>query len=119
MFREHSSTQHWGTAALVATYAVIYFTQHRRFTTIKQKSCLLPAISSGLMSALSLYFVWVWVIGTSSRAEQGYFRWDRLLEGDVDRVGRFGTVLFRAYLIGESVASLTLGHRSDPRVWLS
>lgn len=29
MFREHTVTQHWQTAALVVAYAAIYFTQHR------------------------------------------------------------------------------------------
>lgn len=53
------------------------------------------------MSVLSLYLVWVWAMGTG-RGEHGYFCWDALLERDVDSVGRFGTVLFRSYLIGES-----------------
>jgi hypothetical protein len=104
MQEEYHMQGPWPTAALVAAYAGIYVTQHHRFPTIKQKSCLLPAISSGVMSLLSLYFAWVWAVGTGGKADQGYFRFERVLQPDVDTVGRFGTLLFRSYMIGECYA---------------
>lgn len=101
MHEEHTFQSSGPTAALVAAYVVIYLTQHKRFPTIKQKSCLLPAISSGVMSLISLYFAWVWAFGTDELGEHGYFRFERVLQRDVDVVGRFGTLLFRSYMIGE------------------
>lgn len=101
MHEEHTFQGPGPTAALVAAYVVIYLTQHKRFPTIKQKSCLLPAISSGVMSLLSLYFAWIWAFGTDELGEHGYFRFERVLQRDVDVVGRFGTLLFRSYMIGE------------------
>lgn len=91
----------WGTAALVVAYAAIYVTQHHRFTNIKQKSYILSTISSGVMSAFSLYFVWIWAMGTSRHdGGHGLVSFDGLLKATVDRTARYGTVLFRSYLMG-------------------
>lgn len=95
----------WGTVALVVAFAVIYFTQHRRFASIKQKSYILSAISSGVMSVFSLYFVWIWAVGTSvgAEGERARFVFDGLLEGPVEGFAKYGTVYFRSYLMGELV----------------
>lgn len=93
----------WGTATMLIAFTVVYVTQHRRFPSIKQKSYVLSTISSGGMSAMSLYFVFLWAVGTSTTplGGHGYFMFDGLLERSVEGMARYGTIFFRSYLIGE------------------
>lgn len=90
----------FGTAVLLVTFALIYTTQHQRFKTEKQKAYILSTISSGVMSALSLWFVWTWIKG--SDVGVGRFSFERVVAEQSDQVARYGTILFRSYLIGMS-----------------
>jgi branched-subunit amino acid permease len=88
------------TAFLVFVFATIYATTHHRFRTEKQKSYILSTISSGCMSALSLWFVWTWFKGSDGGDEK--FSFERVVAEGSDLVARYGTVFFRSYLIGMS-----------------
>jgi hypothetical protein len=104
---ESAAPGRWGTVALVVAFAVIYLTQHHRFANVKQKSYILSAISSGVMSVFSLYFVSIWAMRTcvGSEGERGRFMFDGLLEGPVEGFAKYGTVYFRSYLMGELIES--------------
>lgn len=60
----------WGNVARFFAFALIFFTQHHRFHSVKQKSYILSSISSGVMSVFSLYFVGIWAMRMSG-ASQG------------------------------------------------
>lgn len=91
----------YSTASLLAIFAIIYTTQQHHFQTAKQKSYILSTISAGIMSLLSLWFVYTWVKGSGDGRRFGF---ERMVSEPADSVARCGTVFFRSYLIGMSLS---------------
>lgn len=92
----------YSTATLVGVFAIIYSTQQHHFQTAKQKSYILSTIAAGIMSLLSLWFVYTWVKGSGDGRR---FDFGRVVTEHADSAARYGTVFFRSYLFGMSLSS--------------